>query len=49
MTLAPILRLRHAAAAALACVLVLTACNSADREHASQMTSYSAGASSSAS
>lgn len=48
MTLAPILRLRHAAAAALACVLVLTACNSADREHASQMTSYSAGASSSA-
>jgi membrane fusion protein, heavy metal efflux system len=49
MTIAPILRhLRSAAAAALACVVVLTACNSADREHASQMTSYSARAASSA-
>jgi len=35
-------------AAALACALMLTACNSKDRENASQMTSYSAAASRSA-
>jgi cobalt-zinc-cadmium efflux system membrane fusion protein len=35
-------------AAALACALMLTACNSKDRERASQMTSFSAGASRSA-
>jgi len=48
MTIASVLNSRRSAAAAFACVLVLTACNSADRENASQMTSYSARAASSA-
>ncbi|HEY1502147.1 MAG TPA: efflux RND transporter periplasmic adaptor subunit [Acidobacteriaceae bacterium] len=48
MTFASIPCPRGAAAAALACAVVLAGCSSADREHASQMTSYSARAASSA-
>lgn len=50
MTTAPITRrsYRIPGAMALAFTLVLTACNSKDREHASQMTSFSAAASKSA-
>lgn len=47
MTIPTVLRRRHSAAAALACLLIVAGCSSGDREHAGQMTSYAARASAS--